>query len=154
MSCICPDQRRLGLRFSFLYPLVRALFVSAKDRRTVVRGNLFTELPRRKRRGSYSTRLNKEIEIVDLCHGGDRQQLVPDIDEIDSRRHGVQKRIDRLSDDLLDFAGNDDAGRQREDRIDEAPAEEGDQQGAGNHPEIPPLITLAKIGFFSDAGCS
>jgi len=95
-----------------------------------------------------------DVEIVDLRHGGDRQQVILDLKEINAGRYGVQKRIDRLSDDLLDFAGNDDAGRQQEDRIDKAPAEEGDQQGAGNHPEIPPLITLAKIGFFSDAGCS
>ena len=53
-----------------------------------------------------------DVEIVDLRHGGDRQQVVPDLNEIDARRHGVQKGVDRLPDDLVDFTGDDNADHQ------------------------------------------
>jgi hypothetical protein len=55
-----PGPAATWIKVHFLYPLVGALFVGARDRKTAAWVNLFSTLPRRKRRGSYQRRLNRE----------------------------------------------------------------------------------------------
>ena len=49
-----------------------------------------------------------DVEIVHLRHIVERQQVVPDLDEINAGRDGIEEGIDRLPDDPDDSADDDD----------------------------------------------